>query len=99
MEQIYAAALDTHLADLVYHFYEAGASDKVLAYAPRAGEQAQRLYAPRTAVEQFTRALDAARQEKDYETADKIRTELREVGVSISTPRSGRSTWVYVVKP
>lgn len=62
MERIYAGSLDTHIADLVYHFYEAGAPDKVVAYAPRAGEQAQRLYAPRTAVEQFTRALDAARQ-------------------------------------
>jgi predicted ATPase len=60
IERIYAASLDSHLADLVYHWYEAEAWDHVVAYAPRAGEQAQRLYAPRTAVEQFTRAVDAA---------------------------------------
>lgn len=34
--------------------------DKARAYAQRAGERAQRLYAPRAAVEHFTRALQAA---------------------------------------
>jgi DNA-binding CsgD family transcriptional regulator/Flp pilus assembly protein TadD len=51
-----------HWADLALHFFEAGAWDKVLEYAPRAGEKASSLYAPRAAVEHFTRALDAARQ-------------------------------------
>ena len=51
MERIDVVSLDAHLADLVYHFYEAQAWDKVLAYARRAAEQAQSRYAPRTAVQ------------------------------------------------
>ncbi len=60
MEQLSSTTLDTHLADLAYHFSGSGAWEKALEYAQRAGEKAQRLYAPRTAVEQFTRALEAA---------------------------------------
>src|SRR5262245_482644 len=48
--------------DLAYHFYEAEDWEKTLVYARRAGEQAQRLYAPRAAVEQFSRAIHAARR-------------------------------------
>jgi len=62
MEQLYSAVLDMHLADLAYHFYEAGAWEKALGYAQHAGEQAQAMYAPRAAIEQFTRALDAAQR-------------------------------------
>jgi DNA-binding CsgD family transcriptional regulator len=47
-------------AALSYHFYCAGAWSKALAYARRAGEEAQKMYAPRAAVEHFTRALSAA---------------------------------------
>jgi tetratricopeptide (TPR) repeat protein len=68
IEQLYPSALDpatssgeaAQVADLAYHFYEAGEWSKALDYARRAGEQAQSLYAPRAAVEQFTRALAAA---------------------------------------
>ena len=60
MERIYADMLDAHLDDLAYHFYTAGAWANVLEYAQRAGEKAQRLYAPRTALEHFTHALEAA---------------------------------------
>ena len=52
--------LDHGVDDLAYHFAEAEAWDKALAYARRAGERALRLYAPRAAVEQLTRALEAA---------------------------------------
>src|SRR5207244_2000878 len=45
-----------------YHFSEAGVFEKALSYAQQAGERAQRLYASRAAIEQFTRALDAARE-------------------------------------
>jgi len=65
MERLYISTLESptsHLADLAYHFYEAGAWEKALAYGQRAGEQASRLYAPRAAIEQFTRALDAAQR-------------------------------------
>jgi len=62
MEHIYASMLDTRVADLAYHFYEAGAWEKALVYGQHAGEQAQRLYAPQSATEQLTRALDAAQR-------------------------------------
>jgi predicted ATPase/DNA-binding CsgD family transcriptional regulator len=62
MEYIYASTLDAHVADLAYHFYEAGTWEKALAYGQRAGEQAYRLYAPLAAIEQVTRALDAAQR-------------------------------------
>jgi tetratricopeptide (TPR) repeat protein len=60
MEHLYAGALEARLADLASHFYEAGVFEKALEYAQRAGEKAQRLYAPRAAIEQLTWALSAA---------------------------------------
>ena len=51
---------ETNLADLAYHYHQAGAWQEALRYARQAGERAQRLYAPRAAVDQFSRALDAA---------------------------------------
>ncbi len=62
MERLYAEDLDRHVAELAYHYFQAGAWDKALEYARRAGEKAQALYATREAVAQFTRALEAARQ-------------------------------------
>src|SRR5579885_1719733 len=59
-EQLFAEALEGHLADLARHFYEAGEWAKALEYAKQAGARAQALYAPRAAAEQFTRALSAA---------------------------------------
>jgi DNA-binding NarL/FixJ family response regulator/Tfp pilus assembly protein PilF len=53
---------EVYLVDLAYHFYEAGAWSKALEYQVRAGERALALYAPRTAIEYFTHALDAAYQ-------------------------------------
>ncbi len=69
MERLYAESLDrstgsgqtAHVADLAYHFYEAGAWEKALEYSRRAGEKAQAVYAPRAAMEHFTRALESAR--------------------------------------
>ena len=49
-----------HLADLAYHFYQAGAWAKALSYTRRAGERAQALFATHEALEHFTHALDAA---------------------------------------
>jgi DNA-binding CsgD family transcriptional regulator len=60
IERVHAGALDAHVADLSYHFSEAGEWARALEYARRAGEKAQALYAPRAAVEHFTRALLAA---------------------------------------
>jgi tetratricopeptide (TPR) repeat protein len=60
MERLSRSSPDAYLADLAYYFYEAGAWEKALEYGQRAGEQAQAMYAPRAAIEQVTRALDAA---------------------------------------
>jgi DNA-binding CsgD family transcriptional regulator/Tfp pilus assembly protein PilF len=54
--------LDAHLADLAYHYYEAGVWAQALEYEQRAGERALALYAPRAAIEHLTHALDAAYQ-------------------------------------
>jgi DNA-binding CsgD family transcriptional regulator len=61
MEQLYNVTLDAHLADIAYHFYEAGTWERALEYAQRAGEKALELYAPYAAIEHFTRALRATR--------------------------------------
>ena len=60
LERLYTAAYDAHVAELAYHFYEAGTWTKALEYAQHAGEKAQGLYSSRAAIEHFTRALDAA---------------------------------------
>ena len=60
MERLYATAYDAHLAELAYHFYEAGMWEKALFYTQRAGEKARNLYSLWAAIEHFTRALDAA---------------------------------------
>lgn len=60
IEQLYTAPLESHVSELAYHFYVAGVWEKALHYARRAGEQAQALYTPHAAIEQFTRAVEAA---------------------------------------
>ena len=62
MERLSGSSPDAYLADLAYHFFEAGAWGKAMEYGQRAGEQAQRLYSPRAAIEHVTRALDAAQR-------------------------------------
>ena len=62
IEQLSGSSQDSHIMDLAYHFYEGGAWEKAWKYGQRAGEQAQAMYAPRAAIEQFTRALDAAQK-------------------------------------
>jgi DNA-binding CsgD family transcriptional regulator len=55
-------ARDAWAADLAYHFYVAEIWPKALEYAQQAGQQAQRLHAPRAAIEHLSRAITAARQ-------------------------------------
>jgi DNA-binding CsgD family transcriptional regulator len=62
MERLYASALDVHLADLAYHFSEAGAWEKAFEYAKLAGEKALSFYAPRATIDSFAHALTAAYQ-------------------------------------
>lgn len=61
LERLYAPSLDAQVSNLAYHYFEAGEWDKAFTFSQQAGEQAQALYAPHTAIEQFTRALEAAR--------------------------------------
>jgi len=60
LERYWGPASGLHAAELAFHFDQAAVWDKALTYAQRAGEQAQRLYAPREALAHFSRALAAA---------------------------------------
>lgn len=60
IERLYASALEAHLADLAYHFYQAEAWKEALSYAQRIGAKALAVYAPRAALEHFSHALLAA---------------------------------------
>ena len=60
IERIHSSVLDDHLADLSYHFHEAGLWEKAVEYGARAGARARALYAPREAIEQLGRAVHAA---------------------------------------
>jgi DNA-binding CsgD family transcriptional regulator/tetratricopeptide (TPR) repeat protein len=62
IERLRAGALETHLADLAYHTFEAGLWDKALDYGRRAGEAALRLHAAGAAVEHLGRAIAAAEE-------------------------------------
>jgi DNA-binding CsgD family transcriptional regulator len=53
---------DRHLADLAEHYFAAEMWGSALQYAQRAGTQAHALYAPRAAIKQFDRAIEAARR-------------------------------------
>lgn len=62
LETIHAAALEPHLAELAYHFYEAAAGaegDKAVDYASRAGARAVSLLAYEEAVRLYELALAA----------------------------------------
>lgn len=61
-ERIAGVVPDAQLADLARHYFAAEVWGKALEYGRRAGERAQAMHTPRVAVEQFTLALDAARE-------------------------------------
>lgn len=60
LEQLHPAATDGQLANLAYHFYEAQHWEKAQLYAQRAGEQAQRMDAPRAAIAHLSHAIEAS---------------------------------------
>ena len=69
IEQLYGSALqDVHVAALAYHFYKAGVWIKAIGYGQQAGEKALALYAPRSAVEHLSQALDAAQRHATVST-------------------------------
>ena len=59
LERVYENALEARAADLAYHAFEAGEWGRAAEYAQRAGAQARGLFAPRAAIEQYTRAVEA----------------------------------------
>jgi tetratricopeptide (TPR) repeat protein len=62
LESLYGANVEPHLAELAYHFFEAGLAgdvDKAVDYATRAGERANRLLAYEEAATHCERALQA----------------------------------------
>ncbi|HEX2696217.1 MAG TPA: AAA family ATPase, partial [Anaerolineales bacterium] len=61
IERLGENSLDEQTANLAYHFYQANAWQKAMQYSERAGQNAQRLYAPRAAIEHLTHAIDSAR--------------------------------------
>lgn len=62
IERLHTGPEEARLPDLAYHAFEAGLWEKALSYTRRMGEQALAMNAPQAAVEQFTRAIAAARQ-------------------------------------
>ncbi|GAC1393741.1 MAG: hypothetical protein NVSMB38_23160 [Ktedonobacteraceae bacterium] len=69
IEQLHGSSLqDVQVADLAYHFYKAGVWIKAVEYGQRAGEKALALYAPRSAIEHLSRALDAAQRQATVST-------------------------------
>ena len=60
IEHLHAPELARHFEALAYHTFVGGDWETALFYAERAGDHAQAVHAPRAAVEQFTRAIEAA---------------------------------------
>jgi DNA-binding CsgD family transcriptional regulator len=60
IEDLSGDAHEMHLEDLAYHYYAAADWANALSCARLAGERAYRLYTPRAAIEQLTRAIEAA---------------------------------------
>jgi DNA-binding NarL/FixJ family response regulator len=61
IERIHARNLEPHLAELAYHFSQAGAAvaDKAVSYAARAGKRAQSVFAYEEAARFYEMALEA----------------------------------------
>jgi len=64
MEHLYAGSIQSHLADLSYHFYTGGVWQKALDYSQKAGDQARTLYSQREVIVYYSRALVSAHQLK-----------------------------------
>ena len=63
IEQVAESSGGSGLEDLAYHFLEAGDWPRAVTYGERAGGRADALGAPASAVEQYARAIEAARRQ------------------------------------
>src|SRR5262249_21127703 len=57
-EALYQTDIETHLAELAYHFRQAGDTRRAVAYSIRAGERARAVFAYEEAVAHWQGALD-----------------------------------------
>jgi tetratricopeptide (TPR) repeat protein len=113
IERVRADSLDMHVANLAYHYYQAGVWDKALEYSRRAGEKDQAIYAPHAAVEHFTWALRSAEHSsmppppglyhargQAYETVgdwDRARADYEEESVAAHSARDGLVEWQSLI--
>jgi tetratricopeptide (TPR) repeat protein len=58
LEKAYAGKIDEHLGELAHHFLEGGDKGKALDYFLKAGERAEKVYAPNEAFSYFQHALE-----------------------------------------
>jgi serine/threonine protein kinase/tetratricopeptide (TPR) repeat protein len=65
LEKAYAKKTDEHFGELAYHFLEGGDKDRALDYFTKAGEKAQKIYAPDEASSYFQHALELLEEKED----------------------------------
>ena len=72
LEKVYTRNIDEHLGELAYHFLESGDKEKALNYFLKAGEKAQKVYAPEEAFSYLQHALELL-EEKEGNLEEKVR--------------------------
>jgi tetratricopeptide (TPR) repeat protein len=94
LEKVYAKNVDEHFGELAYHFLEGGDKDKALDYFMKAGEKAQKIYAPDEASSYLQHALELL-EEKGNNLEEKVRiTErLGDLKWWIGKPDAGMEYW------
>ncbi|HXQ23712.1 MAG TPA: AAA family ATPase [Candidatus Acidoferrales bacterium] len=75
-ESIERLDADEGLAELVYHFFEAGENEKTVAYAQRAGDRALGMLAYEEAVRLYERGMDALRRLPGEDAHERQRCDL-----------------------
>jgi predicted ATPase len=94
LEKAYTGKIDEHLGELAYHFLEGGDKDKALDYFAKAGEKAQRIYAPDEASSYFQNALELL-EEKEGNLQEKanVTERLGDLTWWIGKPDAGMEHW------
>ncbi len=72
LEKVYTKNIDEHLGELAFHFLESGDKEKALDYFLKAGEKAQKVYAPEEAFSYLQHALELL-EEKEGNLEEKAR--------------------------